>query len=353
MRELRCLRTTSLKPEGGQQWQKPRRNYMPSLMRLPEMHENLERMSAVWGCNYPTPDAGSASGPGCSPLSGRWRAEISRLLGHFRVRLNSVEVLDCSTPDGHSIQALQLSQWTVNHVVCIQLPEVNCSGRDLTTCPGGWNDRAAWHSRFHLSEAVFRDSNTVATAERNNSEMKQMNRQFLQYYALFEVIFANVYSKSFTDKIALGKRLLKESKYSSQHNDMPEELYPSVAICHKLDKSVQQHQAQTSAQKIDRGMSFTSSPKHAIVPMNPAVAPAGTLAGYTEPAMMDLSAGRWRISAEERAKKLADGRTVCCGGLNHRVEVCAVRKIAQIFKVAGAPVNEVGTTSGPEELGKD
>jgi len=44
---------------------------------------------------------------------------------------------------------------------------------------------------------------------------------------------------------------------------------------------------------------------------------------------------------------------VCCGGLNHRVEVCAVRKIAQIFKVAGAPVNEVGTTSGPEELGKD
>jgi hypothetical protein len=68
---------------------------------------------------------------------------------------------------------------------------------------------------------------------------------------------------------------------------------------------------------------------------------------------MDLRAGKRRISAEERAKRFADGRCLYCGGFNHRAAECAARKKAQTFRVAGAVIKEVGTNEGSEESGKE
>jgi len=67
---------------------------------------------------------------------------------------------------------------------------------------------------------------------------------------------------------------------------------------------------------------------------------------------MDLSVGRRRISAEERAKRFMDGRCLYCGGFNHRAAECAARKMAQMFRASGAEVKEVGTGTGSEESGK-
>jgi len=66
-----------------------------------------------------------------------------------------------------------------------------------------------------------------------------------------------------------------------------------------------------------------------------------------------FSAAKRRISAEERAKRFADGRCLYCGGFNHRAADCAARKKAQMLKVAGAEIKNVGTKEGPEESGKD
>jgi len=68
---------------------------------------------------------------------------------------------------------------------------------------------------------------------------------------------------------------------------------------------------------------------------------------------MDLSAGRRRISAEERAKRFTNGRYLYCGGFNHRVAECAARKKAQTFKEAGEEIKEVRTGTGSEELVKE
>jgi len=68
---------------------------------------------------------------------------------------------------------------------------------------------------------------------------------------------------------------------------------------------------------------------------------------------MDLSAGRKKISVEERVKRFVDGRSLYCGGFNHRAAECAARKKAQTFKAAGAEVKEVGTGTGSEESGKE
>ena len=68
---------------------------------------------------------------------------------------------------------------------------------------------------------------------------------------------------------------------------------------------------------------------------------------------MDLSTGKRRISAEERAKTFTDGRCLYCGGFNHRAAECVARKKAQMFKAAGAEIKEVGTGTDSKESGKE
>jgi hypothetical protein len=85
----------------------------------------------------------------------------------------------------------------------------------------------------------------------------------------------------------------------------------------------------------------------------PKMTPAGPVAGYTGPAPMDLSTGKRRISAEESAKRFADGRCLYCGGFNHRAAECAARKKAQTFKAAGAEIKEIRTKEGSKESGND
>jgi hypothetical protein len=69
----------------------------------------------------------------------------------------------------------------------------------------------------------------------------------------------------------------------------------------------------------------------------------GTDFRYSGSAPMDLSAGKRRISAEERTKRFADRRCLYCGGFNHRVEECAARNNTQTFKTARAQINEMET----------
>jgi len=68
---------------------------------------------------------------------------------------------------------------------------------------------------------------------------------------------------------------------------------------------------------------------------------------------MDLSAGRRRISDEQRAKRFADRRCLYCGGFNHRAVDCAARKKARPFKAAGAEVKEAEGKEDSKEKGKE
>jgi len=133
---------------------------------------------------------------------------------------------------------------------------------------------------------------------------------------------------------------------------MPEELPTFGTVCQKRDNQIRQRRAEKAAQNKGCGIGF-ASPRPPPASKTPETAPSGTVAGYTGPAPMDLSAGKRRISAEERVKRFADGRCVYCGGFNHRAAEGAARKTAQTFKGSGAEVKEVGTKEGSEESGKD
>jgi hypothetical protein len=205
---------------------------------------------------------------------------------------------------------------------------------------------------LRLLEAAFEDPDRVAIAERKMREIKQKNCEFSQYYAEFQVIAADLDWNPSALRNALRMGLSEEMKDSFTYSDMPEELPALVTGCQKQDNRIRQRRAEMAAQNMRIRIGF-ASPRPPPAPKAPEAAPAGTVAGYTGPAPMDLSAGRRRMSAEERAKRFADGRCLYCGGFNHRVAECAARKKAQMFKAAGAEVKEVGTKEGSEKSGKD
>jgi len=110
-----------------------------------------------------------------SPLAaGGQRTEISRIPGHFRVGLNSVERLDCSTSDGHTTQTRQLSDerskmpCTFNRLSGIALKEILPHIQENGEI--GLRDLQAF---TQLLEAAFGDPDRVATAERAMRDTKQ------------------------------------------------------------------------------------------------------------------------------------------------------------------------------------
>jgi hypothetical protein len=183
-------------------------------------------------------------------------------------------------------------------------------------------------------------------------EIKQKNPEFSQYYAEFQVIAADLNWNPLALRNALRMGLSEEMKDSFTYSNMPEELPAFVTICHKRDHQIRQRRAEKAAQNTGSGIGF-ASPRPPPTLKGPEAAPAGTLATYTGPAPMDLGAGKRRISAEERAKRFADGRCLYCGGFNHRAAECAARTNAQPVKAAGAEVKDVGTNEGSEKSGKD
>jgi len=127
-------------------------------------------------------------------------------------------------------------------------------------------------------------------------EIKQKKRDFSQYYAEFQVIAADLDWDPSALGNALRMGLSEEMKDSFTYSDTPEERPAFVMVCQKRDYQIRQRRAEKAAQNKRSGIGF-ASPRPPSPPKAPEAAPAGTVAGYTGPAQMDLSEGKRRISA--------------------------------------------------------
>jgi hypothetical protein len=129
--------------------------------------------------------------------------------------------------------------------------------------------------------------------------------------------------------------LYEEMKDSITYGDMPEKLPAFVTVWQKQANRICQRRTEKAVQNTGGGICFAS----ARAPPDS----AGSIAGYTGPEPMNLSAGKRRISAEEKAKRFVDGRCLYCWGYNHRAAECVAKKKTQMFKAAGAEFTEEGT----------
>ena len=79
--------------------------------------------------------------------------------------------------------------------------------------------------------------------------------------------------------------LSEAMKDSFIYRDMPEKLLAFVMVCQKRDNQIRQPRVENAAQSKGGGTGFASYPRPPAPPKNPTGAPAGTVPGYTGPAL--------------------------------------------------------------------
>lgn len=169
---------------------------------------------------------------------------------------------------------------------------------------------------------------------------------------VFQLIAADLDLNHLSLQNAPGMGLSKELKDSFTYSDISDELPAFVMDCQKLDTQIRQRRAELRAQNNRGGVCF-AYPRPPALSKAPETAPAATVAGYTQPAPMDLSKGNSRISVEDRPKKFAHGWCLYGGVFHHRAADCMARKKTQTFKAAEEEVKKVVTAACSKGSGND
>jgi len=163
-----------------------------------------------------------------------------------------------------------------------------------------------------ILENAFSNPNRVAEAESKLSTIQQGARDFPSYYAEFQR-YASEVTWDEQSKLAALKRGLA----FRLNQDMipvcpkPATLTEFVDLSNDMDTARRQIQKESPRP----GPSSTA-------PQSTAPPPQVTTATGSSPSPMDLSTNRRRITPEEKARRMAEGRCYRCGGLGHIVRDC-------------------------------
>lgn len=178
-------------------------------------------------------------------------------------------------------------------------------------------------------ENAFGDPNRVANAEYRLNTMSQGTREFAAYYAEFVRYAAEVQWNEAAKLAALKRGLsykLKQDMITLVEE--PTTIDTLVAACNRLDgrrRALQNHpdhrQPAPTPSRPQRTQTTTPAPAPA-----PAAATTPSTATGTQAGPMDLSSGRRRLSPEERARRMAEGRCYYCGGVGHMARECTTKR---------------------------
>ena len=97
----------------------------------------------------------------------------------------------------------------------------------------------------------------------------------------------------------------------------PETIAAFVALCNKLD--TKRRALQGNSRSHDPR---PQAPKHIPQATPGSATESATTSSGTAPGPMDLSANRRRLSLEEKARRLAEGRCYRCGGMGYMARAC-------------------------------
>jgi len=195
---------------------------------------------------------------------------------------------------------------------------------------------------------VFGDPDEVKTAVRKLEALRQNNREFSQYYAEFQRLITILQYDDQAKYHALERGLNREIKDALVHQDSPsEETFAQfVARLNRLDNRIR---ARKQEQNTGRS---ANTPR--LIPTTSAIqgspsTEVGTTDVGTHPGPMNISANRGKITAAERARRIAQGLCNYCGGTGHFAAQCPARPNRPLRGAAGYMVGEEG---GKEDGGE-
>jgi hypothetical protein len=198
-----------------------------------------------------------------------------------------------------------------------------------------------------ILQTTFGDPDRAATARHKLQALRQGNKEFSVYYAEFSKLVSELDWDERATMDALRNGLSIEILEKLIGAPTPDTIHDFVNQCQALDSQIR---AVENLRKLRSGPSgrSTTTPRAPVAPA-PAPKPQTTTTQYG-PTPMDLSANRRKITPQERAARLAEGRCLYCGGHGHMAAACP-NKPATLR--AAATVTTTPETPGiPDESGK-
>jgi hypothetical protein len=186
---------------------------------------------------------------------------------------------------------------------------------------------------------AFGDPDPVATARAKLSTLKQGKKEFNTYFAEFQMLVSKLNWNEDAKLDALREGLshdLRRLLLGRTKNLTFDEL---VTLCQETDtESRAIHLSEGRTHQHSRNHQGHAPPRSTTVSAPPAGSSTANNSGHAfHPDAMDLSATgpRGKISEEERAARLREGRCLYCGGMGHLARNCP-NKTRNPFRAAAA-----------------
>ena len=201
-----------------------------------------------------------------------------------------------------------------------------------------------------LLENAFGDPDRMATAERKLENLKQRNQDFASYYAEFQRYIGDVDWNEGAKRSQLTRGLNNELKDQLVTVDAPSAFTEYVTRLQHLDNLIRARAAEKTSRSTQfrsgtttvRNPVITSSVTNTNRPAgsgmmgsvsHPPITNLSTQSG-THSGPMDLSSIRRRLTPEQKALRIREGRCLYCGGFGHMALSCPVKLTAHPLRAS-------------------
>jgi len=193
---------------------------------------------------------------------------------------------------------------------------------------------------IRILEAVFGDPDPAVTAPTKFHGLKQGKKEFTAYFVEFQMLVSKLSWDKHTKLDALKEGVSMELRRQLLGRTQGLSFDQFVGIYQQLDSEIpvlQLHEGRhnTSSHQ-NRGNQNQS--RNSTTSATPTTSQSATAQGP-----MDLSSSRKKLSEQERAARLREGRCLYCGGLGHMAAQCP-NKSRNPFCAAAAQVSDSKST---------
>jgi len=211
-----------------------------------------------------------------------------------------------------------------------------------------------------ILENAFGDPDPKHTARTALAKLRQGGNDFATYYAEFNRYTAilNYDEQSKLDKLEDGLCYELKDALVTFPTALPDTVAERVKVYQLIDARIRaqknRRSQQTSRQQSTNRNTTTSTTTPvpattatASPPRAPAQHPTSTNSGHYGPAPMDLSAGRRRLSPEERMRRIRDGLCSYCGKPGHFAQDCTALANSKALRAAAIQAAPATPPAGP------